>query len=252
MPFNRSAPARLALRRCIPSLSSAVRARCLSTSSPSLLLPSATFPRVRDSTLDSMLRVDHAGEYGAQCIYNGQLAALALRSSLNLPASPPPTPSSSPSSPPRDPIRVIEEMRDQEVGHLRTLERLLPLHRARPTALPPLWHAAGYALGYGTALLGTRAAMACTVAVEEVIAEHYNDQLRTLASPEFAQAAAQSPATEAEVRELRAVLRKHRDDEEEHRDIGIQHEAEAAPLYSLLTTAIKAGCTVAINVAKVI
>ena len=145
-------------------------------------------------------------------------------------------------------------MRDQEVEHLRALERLLPLHRARPTAFLPLWHVAGYALGYGTALLGVRAAMACTVAVEEVITEHYNDQLRTLSSDEFraADAASSHPIPAEELKALRAVLKKHRDEEEHHRDLGIEHEAEQTPMYALLTNAIKASCHVAITIAKVV
>ena len=228
-------------------------------------------PYTRDSTVDSILRVDHAGEYGAQCIYRGQLAALSLRAALassSTAASFSPFSSSSSSSASSDSaapplsaadkaaqsVRVIEEMRDQEIEHLRTLERLLPQYHARPTAFLPLWHVAGYALGYGTALFGVRAAMACTVAVEEVITEHYNDQLRTLSSDEFkaASAASSSPIPLEQLKALRAVLRKHRDDEEHHRDIGIEHEAEQTPMYALLTNAIKAGCHVAINVAKVV
>ena len=188
-----------------------------------------------------MLRVDHAGEYGAQCIYRGQLAALALKAAL-LPSSSPASSSSSPSA-----ESVIEEMRDQELEHLRTLERLLPQHRARPTLLLPLWHVAGYGLGYATALLSTRAAMACTVAVEEVITEHYNDQLRELNGDEWRG----KTGEEAErLQELKTVIQRHRDDEEHHRDIGLQHEAEQATFYSALTAAIKAGCQTAIAVAK--
>ena len=260
MSLCRCFPSRLAAvrRRNALTALSVIRRRWMSTS-PYPPPPASAAPRVRDPIIDSLLRVDHAGEYGAQCIYNGQLAALALRSALKL--SPPSTSASSSSSasssgsspsPSSDPVRVIEEMRDQEVGHLRALERLLPIHHSRPTLLLPLWHVAGYALGYGTALLGVKAAMACTVAVEEVITEHYNDQLRTLNSPEFLQSPIPTSATAEEVKELRAIIKKHRDEEEEHRDIGISHEAEDAPLYSLLTNVIKAGCHVAINVAKVI
>jgi 3-demethoxyubiquinol 3-hydroxylase len=97
-----------------------------------------------------MMRVNHAGEYGAKRIYDGQLAVLK-----------------------RSPVApVIRRMAEQERRHLEAFEKLLPDRRVRPTALHPLWHAAGYALGAATALLGERAAMACTVAVEEVIDEH--------------------------------------------------------------------------------
>jgi ubiquinone biosynthesis monooxygenase Coq7 len=139
-------------------------------------------------------------------------------------------------------------MRDQEIEHLRTIERLIPIHHTRPTLLLPLWHLAGYTLGLTTALLGTRAAMACTVAVEEVITEHYNDQLRELASDVFREGG----RVEEEVMELRRVIRKHRDEEEEHREVGLENEAELTPAYALLTSVIKAGCQAAINVAKVV
>lgn len=126
-------------------------------------------------------------------------------------------------------------MYDQEVSHLRAFERIMPERRVRPTALLPVWHVAGYALGMGTAFLGERAAMAATVAVEEVISEHYNDQLRTLNEP-----------SHADETHLRALIKRHRDEEEEHRDIGYAHDATSAPLYSLLTNVIKAGCRTAI------
>ena len=216
-------------------------------------------PVPRNPTLDSILRVDHAGEYGAQCIYEGQLAALRLRAALSAPSSPLSLltsvlqPSHTPAHLARS-IAVIDEMRLQEVEHLNALSALVPKHRCRPTALLPLWHVAGYALGYGTALMGTRAAMACTVAVEEVITEHYNDQLRVLSSDEWRleqEAAGQwSEAQQAEMAELRALIRKNRDDEEHHRDVGIEHEAQQTPLYGALTAVISAGCQVAIAVAK--
>jgi ubiquinone biosynthesis monooxygenase Coq7 len=105
--------------------------------------------------LASALRIDHAGEYGAKRIYAGQLAVLKKH-----PLAP-----------------ELRHMAAQEEVHLAAFNRLLPQHRARPSALLPLWHVAGYALGAATALLGARAAMACTVAVESVITEHYDAQL---------------------------------------------------------------------------
>ena len=203
--------------------------------------------------------MDHAGEYGAQCIYDGQLAALRLRSALAAPSSPFSLLAAAMQSAPHShsqshidrSIAVIDEMRLQEVEHLNGLAAIVPRHRCRPTALLPLWHVAGYALGYGTALLGTRAAMACTVAVEEVITEHYNDQLRTLAGDEWKQPGEQwDEAQQLEMKELRALIKKNRDDEEHHRDVGIEHEAQQTPFYSLLTSVISAGCQAAIAVAK--
>jgi len=133
-------------------------------------------------------------------------------------------------------------MRDQEIGHLRTCESLLSKYRARPTLLLPLWHVAGWGLGAGSALLGERAAMACTEAVEQVIVSHYNDQLRTLSASPF--------RDREDVTQLRAIIRQHRDDEEEHQHTAVEYEAHEAPFYKLLTQSIQAGCHMAIAVAK--
>ena len=108
--------------------------------------------------LARMIRVDHAGEYGAKRIYEGQLAVLKR------------TPAA----------KIIRHMKDQEQEHLDAFERLIVERRVRPTVLHPIWHVAGFALGAATALLGQRAAMACTVAVEEVIDEHYAEQAEQL------------------------------------------------------------------------
>ncbi|VEL15433.1 unnamed protein product [Protopolystoma xenopodis] len=114
-------------------------------------------PRTR-ALLDKIIRVDHAGEIGANRIYQGQLAILGK----------------TPDGP------TISQMCDQEKVHLATFEELIPKYRVRPTLLRPLWDVCGFALGMGTALLGREAAMACTVAVESVIGDHYNDQIREL------------------------------------------------------------------------
>jgi len=159
--------------------------------------------------VERMIRVDQAGEFGAMQIYRGQLAVLAG------------TPSEA----------AVQEMADQEREHLETFDRLLVERRVRPTALTPLWRVAGFALGAGTALLGERAAMACTVAVEEVIEEHYQKQVDQLGDEE--------PA-------LRQTIERYRDDEAHHRDVGLRHGAEATPGYRLLAGGIKAGTRAAI------
>jgi ubiquinone biosynthesis monooxygenase Coq7 len=156
-----------------------------------------------------MLRVDHAGEYGAVRIYEGQLAVLG-----DTPAG-----------------EVIRRMAEQERRHLETFDRLLPERRVRPTAMAPLWHAAGFALGAATALLGERAAMACTVAVEEVIDEHYAAQAASLGEAEP---------------ELRQVIEEFRQDELAHRDEGLAHGATQAPGYEVLSAGIKAASRLAI------
>ena len=111
---------------------------------------------------DRMVRVDHAGEYGADRIYRGQHDVLSARGGD------------------RKAAELVKHMWEQEKHHLATFEEYMTRYRARPTALLPVWHVAGYALGAGTALLGKEAAMACTVAVEASITEHYNDQIREL------------------------------------------------------------------------
>ena len=163
--------------------------------------------------IDRVVRVDHAGEYGAKRIYEGQLAVLGRR-----------------------PVGAqIRHMAEQERAHLETFERLIVERRVRPSVLHPLWHVAGFALGAGTALLGERAAMACTVAVEEVIDEHYARQAAALGDDE--------PEIVAKIEQFRA-------EELEHRDIGLAHEAERAPAYRPLAAAIKAGSRAAIWLAE--
>lgn len=162
--------------------------------------------------IDRIVRVDHAGEFGAGRIYDGQLAVLPARS----PAT-----------------AEVRRMAEQERRHLETFERLIVERGARPTVLMPLWNVAGFALGAATALLGEKAAMACTVAVEETIDEHYAGQARALeALPE-----------ETELREIVAAFRA---DELEHRDSALAHGAEQAPAYTVLSAAIKAGSRLAI------
>lgn len=156
-----------------------------------------------------MIRVDHAGEYGARRIYDGQLAVLRR----------------SPAAP------EIRRMAAQEKQHLEAFDRLVARRRVRPTLLSPLWHVAGFALGAATAALGERAAMACTVAVEEVIDEHYRRQLETLDGTDP---------------ELSAVIAEFRGHEIEHRDIGLEHGAAEAPAHGPMTAAIKLGARAAI------
>lgn len=156
-----------------------------------------------------MIRVDHAGEYGALRIYEGQLAVLGRRRVGE----------------------VIQKMADGERRHLAVFEKMIVERRVRPTLLSPLWHVAGFALGAGTALIGEKAAMACTVAVEEVIDEHY---------------ARQAEALGADDAELKSVIEEFRDDEIAHGEIARDHGATDAPAYEALSAAIKAGSRLAI------
>ena len=166
-----------------------------------------------DESIERMIRVDHAGEYGAVRIYAGQLAVLGPGAA-------------------RD---AVEEMAAKEHEHLAEFDKLIVERRVRPTALTPLWHVTGFALGAATALMGEKAAMACTVAVEEVIDEHYADQAARLGEDEA---------------ELRATVEAFRQDELDHRATALDHDAEAAPGYELLTGAVKAGSRLAIWLSK--
>ncbi len=160
-----------------------------------------------------MIRVDHAGEYGATRIYAGQLAVLGRGGKGD----------------------TIRHMQAQEQVHLRTFDTMIADRRVRPTALLPVWHLAGFALGAVTAALGEKAAMACTVAVEEAIDDHYSAQLEALGETEP---------------HLRQTVETFRTEEREHRDIGLEHGAEQAPGYRLLSRAIKAGCRAAIAISE--
>jgi ubiquinone biosynthesis monooxygenase Coq7 len=163
--------------------------------------------------VEEMIRVDHAGEYGAARIYAGQLAVLGKGEHGD----------------------TLRHMQAQEQVHLDTFSRLITTRRVRPTALLPFWHLAGFALGAATAALGPRAAMACTVAVEETIDEHYAAQEAALGDDETL---------------LRDTITKFRAEELEHRDIGLANGAEQAPGYRLLTAVIKAGCKAAIRISE--
>jgi ubiquinone biosynthesis monooxygenase Coq7 len=160
-----------------------------------------------------MIRVDHAGEYGATRIYAGQLAVLGRGRKGDL----------------------IRHMQAQEQHHLKTFNGLIADRQVRPTAMLPFWHLAGFALGAVTAALGEKAAMACTVAVEEAIDDHYTAQIATLGTTEP---------------ELCQTIETFRAEELEHRDTGLEHGAEQAPGYRLMSSIIKAGCRAAIAISE--
>lgn len=163
--------------------------------------------------IDQIIRVDQAGEYGAKRIYEGQLAVLGGS----------------------DVAPALKIMLAQEEEHLQRFNALMAARGARPTALQPLWHVAGYALGAATALLGKEAAMACTVAVEDVIGEHYREQAEQIGDDE---------------KDLRETITAFREDELHHRDVSLAQGAEQAPAYEALTVAIKTGTRIAIWLAK--
>jgi ubiquinone biosynthesis monooxygenase Coq7 len=167
-----------------------------------------------ESKTDRMVRVDQAGEYGATRIYAGQLAVMGNRAPL---------------------AGEVAAMADQEQAHLRKFDALMTKRGVRPTALQPLWNVAGFALGAATALIGPKAAMACTAAIEEEIDRHYTRQLEELGGDDA---------------ELAELVSDFRDDERGHRDAAITAGAEQAPAYPLLAGAIRLGCRLAIRLSE--
>jgi len=161
-----------------------------------------------------MLRVDQAGEYGATRIYAGQLAVMGSRHPIS---------------------REISRMAAQEESHRARFDAMMTARGVRPTALAPLWDVAGFALGAATALIGPKAAMACTAAIETEIDRHYGAQLDRLGG--------QDP-------ELGSLIAEFRAEEVEHRDAAIAAGAEQAPAYPLISAAIRLGCRVAIGLSE--
>ncbi len=179
--------------------------------------PARDRPGPREARIAEMLRVDHAGEYGAVQIYKGQRAVFDGR------------PGNAATS------DLLREMEAAEQAHLDAFDRLLLERRVRPTLLSPLWNAAGYALGAATALIGEKAAMAATEAVEEVIETHYRQQAEELEVVD--------PA-------LAATVLQFRDDELSHKATAAANGAREAAGYPLLKAVIQAGCRLAIRLSE--
>jgi ubiquinone biosynthesis monooxygenase Coq7 len=167
--------------------------------------------------LDEMIRVDHAGEFGAVHIYRGQRAVFSRIDSKSHAA------------------KLIAEMEAGEQEHLKTFDRLIAERGVRPTLMAPVWRVAGFGLGAITALMGEEAAHACTEAVEEVIEKHYGHQ---------------SDELEGVDTELKYVVDKFRDDEIAHKETAVEQGAHQAPAYPVLSAVIKFGCRAAIRISE--
>ncbi len=166
-----------------------------------------------DPEIEAAIRVDHAGEFGALRIYEGQLSVLRRHASA----------------------QTIQQMANQEARHFTVFDAMVKDRGVRPTALEPLWRIAGFALGAATAMLGEKAAMACTVAVEDVIDAHYRKQIESM------------PERESE---LRRALIEFRADELDHRDVALDHGAREAPGYGVLAAVIRSCCRAAIALSE--
>ena len=172
-----------------------------------------------DNKVEEFIRVDHAGERGAVKIYEGQL--LALNTLIKN----------------EDLKKKIEEMKVHETEHCQFFENEIKKRKIKPTKFLPLWDLLGVGLGFGSTLLGKKAAMACTVAVEEVIGQHYEEQAEELKKRKI------KP-------DLLKTVKKFREDELEHHDTGVEHQAELTTGYVILSKTIKQLCYTAIKISK--
>jgi len=173
--------------------------------------------KTNKKTLEEIIRVDHAGERGAIKIYEGQLLALKtlkLDKSLQ---------------------HTIEEMKEHEQEHLEYFEKEIKRRKIKPTYFLPLWDVMGVALGFGTALIGKKAAMLCTASVEEVIEDHYENQLKKLGNDEA---------------ELKAKIDKFKEDETNHKNIAYETGATNKGLYSIMDKVIRTSSRIAISISE--
>ena len=173
--------------------------------------------KTNQKTLEEIIRVDHAGERGAIKIYEGQLLALkTIKQDESL----------------KD---KIEKMKEQEKEHLEYFEKEIQKRKIKPTYLLPLWDIMGVTLGFGTALLGKKAAMLCTASVEEVIEDHYQNQLKKLGNDEM---------------ELKAKIEKFKSDEVDHKNMAYEAGATNKGMYSIMDQVIRVGSRIAISISE--
>ena len=170
-----------------------------------------------NNRVEEFIRVDHAGERGAVKIYEGQLLALntiVKNDSLK---------------------KTIEDMKEHEIENCQFFEREIKKRNIKPTKFLPLWDLLGVGLGFGSTLLGKKAAMLCTASVEEVIDKHYLNQINQLGPEE---------------KELKKKITKFRQDELEHKDIAYEEGASKKGFYSIMDKIIKTGSKIAIRISE--
>jgi len=173
--------------------------------------------KTNQKTLEEIIRVDHAGERGAIKIYEGQLLALkTIKQDDDL----------------KD---KIEEMREKEKEHLEYFEKEIQKRKIKPTYLLPVWDLMSVALGFGSALLGKKAAMLCTASVEEVIDDHYQSQLKKIGDDE---------------KDLKEKIEKFKMNEVDHKNIAYESSAANKGLYSIMNKVIRTGSRIAITVSE--
>ena len=165
--------------------------------------------------LEEIIRVDHAGERGAIKIYEGQLLALStIKQDKNL-------------------KKIIEEMKEHEKEHLEYFEKEIQKRKMKPTYLLPLWDLMGVSLGFGSALLGKKATLLCTASVEEVIEDHYENQLGKIGEDE---------------KDLKTKIEKFKGDEVNHKNTAYESGASRTGIYSIMDKIIRTGSKIAITI----
>ncbi len=177
--------------------------------------------------LQEIIRVDHAGEMGAKVIYDGQIAALKLKKDFET-------------------LKIVEHMKGQEVLHFDYFDEEIKRQKVRPTVMQPVWKVGGFALGFVTAMLDKKAAMACTTAVEETIDEHYQEQISIIEK----EVQSLDENQRGELMKLKNKIEKFREEELEHRDIGYEQHAADLKYFTPLSTLVKCATKFAIAVSK--
>lgn len=177
--------------------------------------------------LEEIIRVDHAGEFGAKYIYEGQIKAFKLKND-------------------HESLKLVEEMKEHEEEHYDYFDKKIIDDEVRPTLISPLWKVGGFAMGFLTAIVDKKAAFACTTAVEEVIDGHYQDQIDYIENEKKYLSKEELPI----INKLEEKIKKFREDEIHHRDIGYENKADEYRLFKPLTFAIKTITKSAIKISK--
>lgn len=174
-----------------------------------------------------MIRVNHAGEMGAKVIYDGQIFALKLKKDFET-------------------LKIVEEMKAQEIEHFNFFDEKIKQKKVRPTLMQPIWGVGGFALGFLTAMIDKKSTMVCTTAVEEIIDEHYQEQIHEL--DYIIENVEQKDKKEFE--NLQENIKKFRDEEIHHRDVAYDNQARDFFAYKPLSNFIKFATKTAITISK--
>ena len=177
--------------------------------------------------ISEMIRVDHAGEMGAKVIYDGQILALKLKKDFET-------------------LKIVEEMKAQEVEHFNFFDEKIKQQKVRPTLMQPIWGVGGFALGFITAMIDKKSTMVCTTAVEEVIDEHYQEQIQEL---DYIIKNVEKK-DKKEFENLQENIKKFREEEIHHRDVAYDNHARDFFAYKPLSNFIKFATKTAIAISK--